>query len=144
MEQVSRAESSPSSCSEPGSNCVSRLARVNDKQLFRNDERRKDLRVGAKVAVKFKALADAAKALNTFSVNFSAGGLCLRTKAPHAVTDRLQLAVTIDGEVFELSGVVAWAKADVIGIRFQDVSPKDRERLELVAKILARSNPLVP
>ena len=116
---------------------------MNDKELFRNAERRADIRIGAKVAVKFRALAEAAKALNTFSVNFSAGGLCLRTKAPHTNGDRMELSITIDGELFELKGVVAWVKADVAGIRFEGVSPKDRERLELVAKILARSNPLI-
>lgn len=117
---------------------------MNDKELFRNAERRRDVRIGAKVAVKFHAVADAAKALNTFSVNFSAGGLCLRTKVPHANGDRLQLTITIDGEVFALKGVVSWVKADVIGIRFEDVAPKDRERLERVAKALATNNPLVP
>lgn len=117
---------------------------MNDsKELFRNADRRRDVRIGARVAVKFHALADAAKALNTFSVNFSAGGLCLRTKVPHANGDKLQLSVTIDDEIFELKGIVAWVKADVVGIRFDGVSPKDRERLELVAKVLAKSNPLV-
>ena len=117
---------------------------MDDKALFRNADRRADTRVGAKVGVKFKALLHAAKALNTFSVNFSAGGLCLRTKLPHAIGDRMELTITIDGELFEVNGVVAWAKADVIGIRFEGVSPRDRERLELVAKVLAKSNPLVP
>ncbi len=116
---------------------------MTDKALFRNADRRRDVRIGAKVAVRFHALADAAKALNTFSVNFSAGGLCLRTKVPHATGDKLQLTVTIDGEIFELQGVVAWVKADVIGIRFEGVSPKDRERLEQVAKVLATTNPQV-
>ena len=123
---------------------LSKLARVNDKQLFRNADRRRDVRIGAKVAVKFHALADAAKALNTFSVNFSAGGLCLRTKVPHANGDKLQLTITIDEEVFALKGIVAWVRADVVGIRFEDVTPKDRERLERVAKALAKTNPLVP
>ena len=55
----------------------------------------RDVRIGAKVAVKFQALEQAAKALNTFSINFSAGGLCLRTKNPHAVGDRMALSITI-------------------------------------------------
>lgn len=113
-------------------------------QLFRNSDRRRDVRIGAKIEVRFSAAAQAAKALNSFSVNFSAGGLCLRTKSPHAVQDKLQLSLAIEGEQFDLKGIVAWVKADVVGIRFDDVSPKDRERLERVAKILAKTNPIVP
>lgn len=119
---------------------------MNDQQptLFRNAERRRDIRIGAKFEVRFSAAAQAAKALNTFSVNFSAGGLCLRTKSPHAISDKLQLSLEIEGEQFELKGIVAWVRADVIGIRFEEVSPKDRERLERVAKVLAKTNPEVP
>ncbi len=117
---------------------------MNDKGLFRNAERRNDVRVGAKVAVKFQAVAQAAQALNTFSVNFSAGGLCLRTKAAHGLGEQLQMTVTIEGEVFELNGVVAWARGDVLGIRFIEVSPPDRERLTAVSKALATHHPLVP
>ena len=94
--------------------------------------------------MKFHAIAEAAKALNTFSINFSAGGLCLRTRNPRAVGDRIALSLNIDGEQFELTGTVAWAKADVLGIRFEDVAPKDRARLETVSKVLAKTNPLVP
>ena len=112
--------------------------------LFRNADRRRDVRIGAKIEVRFSAVSDAAKALNTFSVNFSAGGLCLRTKSPHALADKLQLSLALEGEQFDLKGVVAWVRADVIGIRFEDVSPKDRERLERVAKVLAKTNPEVP
>ncbi len=112
--------------------------------LFRNSDRRRDVRIAAKVAVKFQAAAQAAKALNTFSINFSAGGLCLRTKNPHAIGDRISMAISIDGEKFDLVGVVAWAKADVLGIRFEDVAPKDRTRLEAVAQMLAKTNPPVP
>ena len=111
--------------------------------LFRNADRRRDIRIGAKVAVKFQAVAQAAKALNTFSVNFSAGGLCLRTRVPHAIGEQLQLTISIEGEQFDLKGVVAWNREDVIGIRFEGVSPKDRARLEAVAKVLAETHPLV-
>ena len=117
---------------------------MNGDPLFRNSDRRRDVRIGAKVAVKFKAVAHAARALKTFSVNFSAGGLCLRTKNPHAVGDRLALTINIEEQVFELKGTVAWVKGGVIGIRFEDVSPKDRERLEGVSKALAKTNPPVP
>lgn len=111
--------------------------------LFRNADRRKDVRVGAKLEIRFSAAKQAAKALNAFSVNFSAGGLCLRTKTPHVVGDRLALSVDIEGERFELKGAVMWIKGDVIGLRFEDVAGKDRERLESVARLLATKNPLI-
>jgi uncharacterized protein (TIGR02266 family) len=112
--------------------------------LFRNANRRADVRVSARVAVKFQAIAQAARALNTFSINFSAGGLCIRTRRPHAVGDRIALSLNIDGEHFDLKGTVAWARGDVLGIRFEDVPPKDRERLELVSKALAKTHPPAP
>jgi uncharacterized protein (TIGR02266 family) len=112
--------------------------------LFRNADRRKDVRVGAKLEIRFSAAKQAAKALNAYSVNFSAGGLCLRTKSPHAVGDRLALSLDIEGERFELKGAVMWVKGEVIGVRFEDVGGKDRDRLETVARMLATKNPLVP
>jgi uncharacterized protein (TIGR02266 family) len=112
--------------------------------LFRNAERRRDLRISARLEVKFTDVKQAATALNAYSVNFSAGGLCLRTKRPHAVGDQLGLSIGIEGEHFELQGLVAWVKADVIGVRFLDLSPADRQRLEAVSKILAKSHPAAP
>ena len=117
---------------------------MDDSALFRNSDRRREARIGAKVDVKFKGAVDAAKALKSFSVNFSAGGLCLRTKTTQAIGDRLQLTIAIDKEVFELEGTVAWVRADVIGLRFVDVSPTDRERLARVALLLAKAHPAVP
>ncbi|MBX7101967.1 MAG: PilZ domain-containing protein [Myxococcaceae bacterium] len=110
-------------------------------QLFRNDDRRREQRVQAKVEVRFTAVKDAARALNAFSINFSAGGLCLRTKTPRTLGERLQLGLTIDGQQFDLAGTVAWIKGDAIGVRFEEVGPKDRDRLERVARSLAKSAP---
>ena len=116
---------------------------MSDDPPFRNSERRHEPRLGARVAVKFHAVEHAAKALSTFSLNISSGGLCLRTKNAHAVGDALALSITIEGEAFELKGVVAWTKADVIGIRFVDLTPTDRARLEAVAKVLAKTSEVV-
>ncbi len=113
-------------------------------ELFKNSDRRIDTRIGAKLAVRFQVARDAARALNAYSINFSAGGLCLRTKTSHQLGDRLELELTIEGEAFELSASVSWIRGDAIGVRFEDVSPRDRERLEWVAKLLAKTNPLVP
>jgi uncharacterized protein (TIGR02266 family) len=101
--------------------------------LFRNSERRRDPRVGARFEVGFSHVSDAAKAFKAFSVNFSAGGLCLRSQRPHAVGDVVQLSLDVENERFELKGSVQWSRAGVVGVRFVDVSPPDRERLEKVA-----------
>ena len=104
--------------------------------LFRNAERRRDPRVGARFEVGFKSAAAAAKAFKTFSVNFSAGGLCLKTQRPHAVGEVVQLHLRVEGEVFELKGTVQWARAGVVGVRFIDHSPDDRDRLTEVAQAM--------
>jgi len=104
--------------------------------LFRNSERRRDPRVGARFEVSFSHVSDAAKAFKAFSVNFSAGGLCLRTQRPHAIGDVVQLKLEVEEEHFELRGSVQWARAGVVGVRFIDVSAADRERLHAVARAM--------
>src|SRR4051794_30454652 len=101
--------------------------------LFRNAERRRDPRVGARFEVGFSSAADAAKAFKTFSVNFSAGGLCLRTSRPHAIGEAVQLHLAVEDAQFELKGTVQWARAGVVGVRFVDLTNADRERLREVA-----------
>jgi uncharacterized protein (TIGR02266 family) len=114
-----------------------------EQPLFRNSERRRDPRVGARFDVAFKHQAEAAKAFKAFSVNFSAGGLCLRSQKPHAVGDEVQLVVEVEQEHFELKGTVQWARAGVVGVRFIDVTQEDRERLEKVARtLISRGNPV--
>ena len=104
--------------------------------LFRNAERRRDPRVGARFEVGFSSAADAAKAFKTFSVNFSAGGLCLRSSKPHAVGEVVQLHLVVEGEDFELQGTVQWSRAGVVGVRFVDLQPEVRERLREVARVM--------
>lgn len=101
--------------------------------LFRNAERRRDPRVGARFEVGFKSAVDAAKAFKAFSVNFSAGGLCIRSQRPHAIGEVVQLRLAIEGKDFELKGTVQWVRADVVGVRFIDLQPEDRDRLREVA-----------
>jgi len=102
-----------------------------------NEERRGASRYQARFDVRFSRLSDAAKAFNAFSVNFSAGGLCLRSKALHQVGELLQLDLTIGPDQFALEGVVAWIRADALGVRFVNVRPALRERLDAVARTLA-------
>src|SRR4051794_39502084 len=104
--------------------------------LFRNAERRRDPRTGARFEVNFSSAQDAAKAFNTFSVNFSAGGLCIRSQRPHAVGEGVQLTLVIEGQTFALKGTVQWVKADVVGVRFIDLQPDERTRLEELARLM--------
>jgi uncharacterized protein (TIGR02266 family) len=100
-------------------------------------ERRTDPRYTAHFDVRFTQERDAARALNAFSLNFSAGGLCLRTKTAYAIGETLSLSVTIDGELFPLEGVVAWVRGEAVGVRFVNVPPDVRERLEAVSRALS-------
>lgn len=112
--------------------------------LFRNAERRRDPRVGARFEVAFKHAHDAAKAFKTFSVNFSAGGLCLRSQRPHAVGEVVELHLTVDGQDFEISGTVQWTRAGVVGVRFVDVQAETRTRLAEVARtMIEKGAPIV-
>ncbi len=100
-------------------------------------DRRREERLGAHFDVRFHRATDAARALNAFSVNFSAGGLCVRTRSQYAVGEQLTMSLTIEGQTFELACVVAWVRGEAVGVRFVQVHPDDRKRLEVVAKSLA-------
>jgi uncharacterized protein (TIGR02266 family) len=84
---------------------------------------------------------EAARALNAFSINFSAGGLCVRTSTPYAVGEALSMSLEIEGSLFELEGVVSWTRGDAVGIRFVNVRPSVRAQLEQVARALATRGP---
>jgi uncharacterized protein (TIGR02266 family) len=100
-------------------------------------ERRSYPRVPARIEIHFAHPEDAARTLRAYSVNLSAGGLCVLTKRPYALGTALQLALQIDGEAYALQGVVAWVRKGAIGIRFENVSPGDRQRLQAVVNTLA-------
>lgn len=100
-------------------------------------ERRTDPRYTSHFDVRFTEERDAARALNAYSMNFSAGGLCLRTKTPYALGEALRLSLSIEGEVFELEGVVAWVRGEALGVRFINLHPDVRERLEAVSRALS-------
>jgi hypothetical protein len=48
----------------------------------------------------------------------------------------VSLSLQVDRESFELTGSVQWIRNDVIGIRFIELQPNDRERLQTVARQL--------
>ncbi len=102
-------------------------------------DRRADARYAAHFDVRFSRVSDAARALNAFSVNFSAGGLCVRSgRSDHQLGDALSLELTIEGQQFSLEGVVAWQRGDAVGVRFVNVDQVTRKRLEAVARTLSR------
>ncbi|MBM7115665.1 TIGR02266 family protein [Archangium primigenium] len=97
-------------------------------------------RMSARFDVRFKEARDAARALHAYSLNLSAGGLCLRTSRAYDVGARVQLQMRVEGEDFELEGVVSWVRddAEAIGVRFVDVSSGDQERLQRVVSSFKR------
>jgi Tfp pilus assembly protein PilZ len=64
-------------------------------------------------------------------VNFSVGGICLKTERGYPVGHLLQLVMLVEDERFELEGVVAWVRSreQAIGVRFREVEPAAKERL---------------
>lgn len=104
-------------------------------------ERRTDPRFAAHFDVRFSRASDAARALNAFSVNFSAGGLCLRSRTTYAPGEALALSLTVEGALFELEGVVSWVRGDAVGVRFVNLQPAVRARLEKFARALATTHP---
>lgn len=105
-------------------------------------ERRREVRYSARFDVRFGKATDAARALNAFSVNFSSGGLCLRSKSPHELGESLKLDLTIEGQAFSIDGVVAWIRGEAVGVRFVNLHPQVRARLEEVARLLSHKAPI--
>src|SRR3989442_1696906 len=103
-----------------------------DQPLFRNSDRRRETRISARFEVKFREGREMAKALRAYSLNFSAGGMCLKTQKVYEIGQPLVLNLEVQGEKFELAGVVAWVRSGAIGVRFEDVATADKRRLEAV------------
>ena len=93
-------------------------------------DRRQFERIPARIEVRFGHPSDAARALRAYSLNLSVGGLCLRTQRKYELGEPLRLELDVQsGEAFELKGVVAWVRDGAIGVRFEDMSEDERERL---------------
>src|SRR5262249_34965321 len=95
------------------------------------EERRAADRIPVRIEVHFRDAAAAAEALRSYAVNFSVGGICLRTEHIYPLGHVLQLVLLVDEERFDLEGVVAWARPrdQAIGVRFREVDPAATERL---------------
>jgi len=103
------------------------------------EDRRQHERVQARFEVHFGHADQAARALRAYSLNFSVGGLCLKTQRTYEVGSRLSLAMTIEGQEFALVGAVAWTRPGVaIGVRFEDLKDDDRKRLQALVQALRK------
>ncbi len=94
----------------------------------------------ARFEVHFNYTQDAAKALRAYSLNVSAGGLCLRTRKSYDVGSPVRMDMVIEGESFQLQGIIAWVRdeAEAVGVRFTDMSEEDRARLQRVIDSIKR------
>ena len=107
-------------------------------------ERRADERVVARVEVRFKGLAEAARAFRAYSLNLSVGGLCLKTRRQYQVGERLSLSLALDKQNYQLTGVVAWERSGAVGVRFENVTSEDRQRLGEVVERYRAAKPVSP
>ncbi len=114
------------------------MSNRHDDETSSGRERRSHPRVDARIEVRFQQTSDAAKAMRAFSVNFSAGGLCLKTQKSYPVGSSLRLSLTVGKQSFDLKGNVVWARGEVIGVRFEEVSAQDRDRLDALAEMLGQ------
>jgi len=111
-----------------------------DESAPSTDERRSELRSPARIEVRFAKADDAAKALRAYSLNFSAGGLCLKTRRVYTVGTLLELTIAVDGQTFNLAGAVSWARSGAVGVRFENLSAADKTRLQTLAASLRRAS----
>jgi len=102
------------------------------------EERRASDRIPVRIEVHFRDAAAAAEALRSYAVNFSVGGICLKTENTYPMGHLLQLVLLVDDERFELEGVVAWSRPreQAIGVRFREVEPASKERLAALVQRL--------
>ena len=107
-------------------------------------ERRADERVVARIEVRFKGPAEAARAFRASSLNFSVGGLCLKTRRQYQVGDQLSLSLTVNSHQYHLTGVVAWERSGAVGVRFVDLGPEDRRQLGEVLERYRAAKPVSP
>lgn len=102
------------------------------------NDRRVAQRIPARVEVRFEEATDAARALRAYSLNLSVGGLCVRTSRRYEVGATLKLSIGVEGEQYDVNGVVAWVRDGAVGIRFEKLSVEDRQRLEALVASLRR------
>jgi uncharacterized protein (TIGR02266 family) len=107
-----------------------KMAKKSQTEEKQGVERRKNERISTRIEVHFKAPPDAARALRAYSLNFSIGGLCIKTGRQYEVGEKLALNLKVAGQEFNIEAAVSWLRPGAVGVRFIDVPVKDRARLE--------------
>jgi uncharacterized protein (TIGR02266 family) len=102
------------------------------------EDRRRTVRVPAQIEIRFQESVAAAKVFKAYSLNFSVGGLCLKTRRPYAVGTSLHLFIKIEDEEYRISAVVAWKRGDAIGVRFQNLDDEVQQRFVALVESLRR------
>jgi uncharacterized protein (TIGR02266 family) len=94
-------------------------------------ERRREVRVPTRIEVRFTDAVHAARVLHAYSLDFSLGGLCLRTRRVYPVGRELKLNLVVGGERLPVDAVVAWVRPvqKAVGVRFVEVADEVRTRL---------------
>ena len=95
------------------------------------EERRAKDRIQVRIQVDFHGAAAAAEALRSYAVNFSVGGICLKTENAYPVGHVLQLVMLVEDAKREVDDAHAEARSreQAIGVRFREVEPGAKERL---------------
>lgn len=106
------------------------------------EDRREFERVPAKIEVRFMQAGEAARALKAYSIDLSVGGLCLKTRRKYEVGELLKLGMSVEEQEFKLTGVVTWARNGAIGVRFENLTSADRQRLGRIVTSLGDSGPV--
>ena len=101
-------------------------------------DRRREPRLPAKIEVRFAETEQAAKAFRAYSLNLSVGGLCLKTPRKYELGTPLRIQLLIEGRHFDLEAKVAWARSGTIGVRFENLSEDDQQRLEALRDSLGK------
>lgn len=89
-------------------------------------DRRKHERIAARVEVRFAEREHAQRAFKAFSLNFSVGGVCLKTDRVYEIGSQLSLTIQVGEEQHALNGVVAWVRSGAVGVRFDISGDADR------------------
>ena len=106
-----------------------------------SSERRREGRVPTRIEVRFTDAVHAARVLHAYSLDFSLGGLCLRTRRVYPVGRGLKLNLVVAGERLPIDAVVAWVRPvqKAVGVRFVDITDAVRARLlQLMQSVVPR------
>lgn len=102
-------------------------------------DRRQFERYSARIEVHFPHPTDAAKAFRAYSLNFSVGGLCLKTQRPYVLGDTMKLELVVEGrDALCVDAEVAWIRSGAVGVRFINVPDDVRAELATIAEVLKR------